>query len=222
MSDVSARWVKLWTSCLSDPDLDNLSLEDFGRWCRFLIYVKQHGEKGIFHIKEPAATFCHIMRVACVNDFKTIAEKFPNVVISCNGNPSLHIFSIKNWHKFQVDDSSDRVRKWRDSVTVQEKKRKDKEKEKKRIRKDKEKPPISPLTFEPPEYIESELWLAYLDVRKAKKAAKTERALREVVHDLDKFKAEGHDPNEILRQSVVSGWTGIFPIKRKRDEDRWL
>lgn len=67
--------------------------------------------------------------------------------------------------------------------------------------------------FNLPEWIDSEIWSGYLDVRKAKKAAKTPRAWNLVVRELEKFRLEGYDPNEILSTSVRSNWTDVYRPK---------
>lgn len=86
--------------------------------------------------------------------------------------------------------------------------------------KKKEEPPVPQATkadktepFNPPEWVDSEIWSAYLDVRKAKKAAKTTRAWNLVLRELEKFRAEGYDANEILSASVRSNWTDVYRPK---------
>lgn len=124
----------MWTTILTDPDLDNLSLDDLGRWCKLLLYVKMHGKNGTLCITEPAKTFCHHMQVSCVSDFINIAERLPNVLVKCNDeNGVTLIITVKKWSKYQVDDSRGRVARYRQNVTPQDKD-KDKNKNKNKIK----------------------------------------------------------------------------------------
>lgn len=55
-----------------------------------------------------------------------------------------------------------------------------------------------------------EAWDGWIEQRKK---APTERALKLAISTLTKLKAEGHDPDEVLNQSTMNGWTGLFPLK---------
>jgi len=140
MSHSSHKWIKVWTTILTDPDLDNLSLANIGRWSKLLLYVKMHGEKGVLKMPEPARTFCNHMQVKDLNEFNEIAKILPNVEVSCNGKNGVTIYTMKNWFKYQVDDSYDRVQKHREiqnSVTPQDKNKIREEKNKNKKREDK-------------------------------------------------------------------------------------
>lgn len=65
-----------------------------------------------------------------------------------------------------------------------------------------------------PEWIPDDLWAAYIDVRIKKRAAKTGNALNLVIQELEKIRNEYHqDPVEVLKKSVRSGWTDVYPLK---------
>jgi hypothetical protein len=64
-----------------------------------------------------------------------------------------------------------------------------------------------------PEWIKPETWTAFLEVRKKLKAPDTEHALRTIITKLEKLKATGQNPNEILDESISNGWKGVFPLK---------
>lgn len=65
-----------------------------------------------------------------------------------------------------------------------------------------------------PSWIPPEIWEAYLDVRNKKRAAKTDNALRLVVQELEKLqRTHKQDPVEILKKSIRSGWTDVYPLK---------
>jgi hypothetical protein len=66
-----------------------------------------------------------------------------------------------------------------------------------------------------PDYINKDVWDAYLDMRKTIKKKPTDKAITMLLKKLDEYRQAGDDPNEILSRSVMNGWTGIFPLDRK-------
>ncbi len=109
------RWLKLWVSALSDPDLDNLSLEDFARWCKLGLYVKLHGTEGSLRIPPPADGLCFALKVDGYSALRELLERLPGYNVTGVTNA---IVSCPNWLKYQGDFSRDRVAKFRDRVTA--------------------------------------------------------------------------------------------------------
>lgn len=68
--------------------------------------------------------------------------------------------------------------------------------------------------FIPPEWMDLPTWFAYLEIRKAKRAAKTNYALELIISDLKKFKDQGHNPKTILENSIKGGWAAVFPPRQ--------
>lgn len=66
-----------------------------------------------------------------------------------------------------------------------------------------------------PDWIPQDTWAAYCKARTAKKAKNEPHALGLIVKDLERFRAVGHDPVEILNNSIKSGWAGVFEPKTK-------
>lgn len=64
-----------------------------------------------------------------------------------------------------------------------------------------------------PEWIDVETWNEFLLMRKKAKAVPTDKARELLINDLDKFRAAGDDPNEVINQSIKNGWKGLFPLK---------
>ena len=64
-----------------------------------------------------------------------------------------------------------------------------------------------------PDWIDQETWEYYLEVRKRRKAANTERAFKIIFKKLRKFREQGFDVNEILEESCINEWKGVFPPK---------
>lgn len=65
-------------------------------------------------------------------------------------------------------------------------------------------------SFVLPAWIPEETWTAYCNVRKSKKAGNEAHALNLILKDLTTFKNAGHNPVEILNNSIKSGWAGVF------------
>ena len=54
----------------------------------------------------------------------------------------------------------------------------------------------------------------HLKTRKLKKAALTNRAVELSLSELDKIAAEDYEKIQIVRNSIMNGWTGFFPLKK--------
>lgn len=68
-----------------------------------------------------------------------------------------------------------------------------------------------------PAWLAPEVWESWVEYRKSIKARLTLRAAELCIAKLDKLRAEGSDPQEVIEQSIMSGkWTGLFPIKQTR------
>jgi len=72
-----------------------------------------------------------------------------------------------------------------------------------------------PPAFVLPDWIPVDTWDAYCKVRTGKKAKNEPHALGLIVGDLEKFRAMGHDPVQVLNNSIKSGWAGVFEPKTK-------
>lgn len=71
--------------------------------------------------------------------------------------------------------------------------------------------------FEIPDWVPAEQWNAFVEMRKAiGKPLKTQRAIKLAVGKLDRLGQQGHDPSEVLDQSTMNSWLGLFPVKGDR------
>lgn len=64
-----------------------------------------------------------------------------------------------------------------------------------------------------PNFLDASLWNSFLEMRKSKKAKPTEKAIELLVAKLTDFYKKGLDPNESLKNSIESNWTGLFEPK---------
>jgi hypothetical protein len=133
----NGRWFKLWCSCAFDQDLDNLAIDDFGRWCKLGAYIKEHGRSGKIKLKSPSKTICSALQVSTYDDLINKLKILPNITVqnTCE-NETLacvsHFIEFDNWRKYQENLSTDRVHKFRQNETHK------KRGEEKRIRREKE------------------------------------------------------------------------------------
>jgi hypothetical protein len=64
-----------------------------------------------------------------------------------------------------------------------------------------------------PEYLKMDVWEAFLETRRRKKAPSTDHALKLILAELEKLREAGDDPNEVLDQSIMRGYSGVFALK---------
>jgi hypothetical protein len=75
--------------------------------------------------------------------------------------------------------------------------------------------------FKLPDWVPKDAWDGFIEMRKSiHKPLKTERAVRLAVAKLETLKAAGHDPEEVLNQSTMNGWQGLFEIRKVRGSER--
>jgi hypothetical protein len=80
----------------------------------------------------------------------------------------------------------------------------------------------SPLTTRRNVVIETfseETYLALLrfeEYRKKIRRPLTEHAIELILKKLGQLRAQGHDPVEVLEQSIMNGYQGIFPVRKER------
>ncbi len=141
MTSTSRRWVKIWHEILSDPDFQNLDLEQQARYYHLIVSTSAHGQKGRLTIDRPARQFSHLMHCDTFDTLKLAIKGVANTMKNlsfidskCNDKFSV---TFQKWHKYQVDSSAERVARFREKVTVQEKEE-DKEERVKKKNKDKE------------------------------------------------------------------------------------
>ena len=213
MSD-QGKWYKLWVSSLTDGDLDNLPIEEFGRWAKLGAVVKSQGANGSVQIIPPARTLCALFQVPNFEVLKQKLSLLPNVIITPSGSNGCFTVTYKNWYKYQVDSSSERVARFRKSVTTQEEKRREETKTRRdetKKRRDEIKSE-GRLIAQCPNFIRQEVWDDFVSHRREMKKPLTARAQSLLWQKLESI---GDDPNEVLLQSIRNGWLGIFQLQDK-------
>lgn len=69
-----------------------------------------------------------------------------------------------------------------------------------------------------PDWIDPELWTAFVEMRKAKgrHAPLTETGKKLLIMKLGRLRSQGHPPNEVIGESVMNGWSGFHPIDKRQ------
>ena len=65
-----------------------------------------------------------------------------------------------------------------------------------------------------PDWINKNIWDSFLEMRKGLRAIPTENAKALLIKELEKLKLAGDDPNEVLNQSIMNNYKGVFPLKK--------
>jgi len=201
------RWFKVWTSILSDLHFQTISMEDRGRWMTLGALIAQGGNNGKLVVPNGGVALGRFL--GCEGaDLGRILGRLPHINTRENDNGELCV-TMKNWRKYQRDSTGyERLRKHRKRVndnTPREDQEEDQDKDK-----DKEKTKILPVWLDPV------IWEAFKAYRKKMRKPIEEEA---IIKKLAKYHDEGQDPNEILEQTMVQGWQGLFPVKRQEGEE---
>jgi hypothetical protein len=61
--------------------------------------------------------------------------------------------------------------------------------------------------------VSDEIWDSFLQIRKKAKAINSPQAIKCLITELEKLKAQGHDPTEVVNQSIRSSWKDVYPLK---------
>lgn len=78
------------------------------------------------------------------------------------------------------------------------------------------------FAWSPPSFIPTEAWDAFVEMRKAKgkRAPFTDRARDLLVRQLEQMHQQGLDVGAALEQSVINGWSGVFPARNQLQHSR--
>jgi len=69
--------------------------------------------------------------------------------------------------------------------------------------------------FEPPKWIDPELWAGFEEMRKVKRNPLTDYARKLIVAKLQRLELEGSKPQDVLEQSIMNGWAGVFAVRQE-------
>lgn len=72
--------------------------------------------------------------------------------------------------------------------------------------------------FALPDWIPTESWQGFVELREKKRKPLTDRAVSFIVGKLAKLREKGQEAGKVLDQSVEGGWTGVFPLRQDKNE----
>jgi uncharacterized protein YdaU (DUF1376 family) len=67
--------------------------------------------------------------------------------------------------------------------------------------------------FELPAWIPGDTWADFVAMRKQMRKPMGEAAIRLAVRTLEDLRAKGNEPKTVIEQSIMRGWTGLFPLR---------
>ena len=65
-----------------------------------------------------------------------------------------------------------------------------------------------------PDWIPVDAWNDFVVSRKKLRKPLTQGAIKLAISTLSKLKSEGNDPKEVIEQSILSGYSGLFPVNK--------
>jgi len=71
-------------------------------------------------------------------------------------------------------------------------------------------------TLHLPDWIDSATWQSYREYRHKIKHPMTEHAERLAIRKLDMLRELGSDPKEVIEQTILAGWSGLFEVKSRK------
>jgi hypothetical protein len=74
--------------------------------------------------------------------------------------------------------------------------------------------------IELPDWLDFKVWSEYKKYRQNGKSKFTPYAQTLAIKKLEKLKAGGDDPTEVIKQSILMGWSGLFPIKKEYKKEQ--
>ena len=71
-----------------------------------------------------------------------------------------------------------------------------------------------------PEWLPESAWSDFIEFRKSfPKKPFTFRAQQLAITELTKLRDKGHDPVEVINQTIFKGWPGLFPVKQRQGQN---
>ncbi|VVD63598.1 hypothetical protein PPN31114_00230 [Pandoraea pneumonica] len=219
-------WFRMYTDFLNDPKMITLAFEDQRH---FIGLLALKGDGTLDNQCDPDLMNRIIAQRLWI-DSAVIKEVKKRLVLAGLIDDDWQPLA---WEKRQMrsDSSTERVRNYRakskqagneagnDGETLQKRSsngletEEDTDKEEKKKTKGARASRRVESTIELPDWLSGEAWGNWVAYRRKGKAPFTDHAASLSIEALDKLRADGHDPVAVINQSVLRGWTGLFPVK---------
>lgn len=219
-------WIKLHRKITDSAVFDNPKLLKLWIWCLCKashkgyesmvgnqIVVLQEGQF-IFGRKKAASELK--ISASMVYEYIKILEKLGMVNIKSNNKFS--VITIEKWAFYQCDYDEDQQqnRQQSNNKATTNRQQIGTNKNVKKVKNEKECKEI--IYSDSPEL--NEAILSFIDYRKSIKKPMTDRAVTLLIGKLKKMSNSIPEQIEILNQSIVNGWQGIFPLKKESEYRR--
>ena len=86
-----------------------------------------------------------------------------------------------------------------------------------KVRVDKDKEKKEHVVYDPDELLNQSI-IDFIDFRKKIKSPMTDRAITLMLNKLNKMATDNDKKIEILNQSIINGWKGVFPLKETKSK----
>ena len=221
-------WLSLWDKTLDTPKVQRLPGDTFKGWVNLLCLANRQAESGRLP-SMPDIAFALRMEVSATE--RLIDDLVNANLIDRKGK----VLTMHDWddHQQTGRTNAERAREYRErkrlealaerTPSAQPNDDSRTELDNSTEQENTKNPPNPPtrraprrggmlIDFVLPAHIPENDWNDWLAMRKAKRAPTTIGAMVKAVKDLDKLRAEGHVPADVLQQSTLRGWTGLFPV----------
>ena len=71
-----------------------------------------------------------------------------------------------------------------------------------------------------PEWLDKSVWAEYKKYRGNGKNKLTPYAEKRAIMKLEKLRQAGNDPTEVIHESMICGWSGLFPLNRNKNNNQ--
>lgn len=206
------KWFKHYTDSLDDPFIQGL-MDEFSH----LGYVVFFGLIEII-AKENGNEVTGVLTVSPAylrRKLRTTPTRVRQVLDYCQTHGRLTAdYSGKEWELCFA-----KIAKIKDNYTKNLQasgKKLSKHKEKEEYKEEKEVKSKKKKEIDLPDWLPLQAWQDFIDMRKSIKAPLKDNAQKLAIAKLDKFREKGDDPEEVLNESTMNSWKGLFRLKDKK------
>ena len=243
---VTVKWIKIVTDIFDDekmllieslPSADSIIVV----WFKLLCLAGKNNNSGVFMLNERIAYTDEMLATIFRKDVNTVRFAFKTFADFGMIEIIDNVITIPNWGKHQTLDAYEK-RKERDRIYQKEKRAKqkrlikssdesaekssdvvaleeEKEKEEDKNNKKKKKSEFDIFIEEHTENLKlKETIYEFIKMRKAIKAPMTSNALKLMLRKLDNISNNDDEKIEIINNSILNSWKGIFPLKSTDSE----
>lgn len=197
-------WIKLHRSLLEWEWYSDVNVF---RLFTHMLLIANHEQKPWRGIEIPKGSFIssigHLAKGTTLSEreIRTAITKLKTTgELTSHSTNTFTMFSITNWHLYQSSDkpkgkqaTGERQATDKQPTTTKE---------------------LEELKNIPPSGISEEAWHEFMMLRQRMKAADTAYAIKLVIAQLRNLEAQGFRPQDVIEQSLRSGWKDVYPIKK--------